>query len=116
VTRDEGHKMEIEDKICKQSEVRALSNEEVIELIRKVPQWSLKNKTIEREFKFKDFREAMEFVNKVAAIAEAEDHHPDICISYDKVQLTLSTHKVGGLSCKDFVLGAKINLAVESGR
>lgn len=108
--------MEIEKKTCKQDEVKALSDVEVKRLLLEVPQWLLKNKTIEREFKFKDFKAAMKFVNKVAVLAEAEDHHPDICIFYNKVQLTLSTHKVGGLSCKDFILGARINLAAESGR
>src|ERR1700690_286289 len=108
--------MEIEKKTCKQDEVKALSDVEVTRLLLEVPQWLLKNKTIEREFKFKDFKAAMKFVNKVAVLAEAEDHHPDICIFYNKVQLTLSTHKVGGLSCKDFILGARINLAAESGR
>ena len=108
--------MGIEKKTYKQDEVKALSDAEVTKLLTEVPQWSLKNKAIEREFKFKDFRDAMEFVNKVAALAEAEDHHPDICISYNKVQLTLSTHKVGGLSSKDFILGTKINLAAEGGR
>jgi 4a-hydroxytetrahydrobiopterin dehydratase len=55
----------------------------------------------------------MEFVNKVATLAEAEDHHPDIRISYNKVLLTLTTHKAGGLTCKDFILGEKINLVAE---
>jgi len=108
--------MGIENKACKQDEVRALSEPEVTKLLREVPQWSFKDRAIGREFRFKDFKEAMEFVNRVAALAEAEDHHPDICISYNIVRLTLSTHKVGGLSCKDFILGAKINLATESGR
>jgi len=108
--------MGIDKKRCEQDEVRALPAEEVRELLRDLPQWSLKDKAIEREFKFRDFKEAMKFVNRVAALAEAEDHHPDICISYNKVRLTISTHKVSGLSCKDFVLGARINLAAESGR
>lgn len=108
--------MGIENRTCKQDEVKPLSEVEVTELLHEVPQWSLKGRSIEREFKFKGFREAMEFVNKVAALAEVEDHHPDICIFYNKVQITLSTHKVSGHSCKDFVLGAKINLAAEGGR
>lgn len=105
--------MGIEKKTCNQVELKALSDVEVAKLLSEVPQWAFKDRAIEREFKFNDFREAMEFVNKVAALAESEDHHPDICISYNKVRLTLSTHKVGGLSCKDFILGAKINVAAE---
>ncbi len=68
---------------------------------------------IKREFRFKDFRQAMEFVNSVAAIANEQDHHPDIFISYNKVQLTLSTHKIGGLSLNDFIVAAKIDLAAD---
>ena len=108
--------MVIEKKTCNQVELKALSEVEVAKLLSEVPQWAFKDRAIEREFKFRDFKEAMEFVNKVAALAEAEDHHPDICISYNKVQVTLSTHKVGGLSCKDFILAPRINLAAESGR
>lgn len=64
---------------------------------------------ITRQFKFKDFLEAMEFVNKVADLAQLEDHHPDIKIVYNKVQLDLFTHAVGGLSENDFIMAAKIN-------
>lgn len=51
----------------------------------------------------------MAFVNRVAAVAEEQRHHPDIRISYNKVRLTLSTHKIGGLSRNDFILAAKID-------
>lgn len=66
-------------------------------------------KSIARHFEFKDFKEAMTFVNKIADLAESEGHHPDISISYSKVDLTLSTHAIGGLSQNDFILAAKIN-------
>lgn len=68
----------------------------------------LENKKIRKEFKFKDFLEAIAFVNKVAGIAEQEDHHPDIHIFYRKVVIELWTHAVGGLSENDFILAAKI--------
>ncbi|MDO8684964.1 MAG: 4a-hydroxytetrahydrobiopterin dehydratase [Armatimonadota bacterium] len=87
----------------------ALSREEAEELLEEVPMWTLKDDSIEREFRFNDFREAIGFVNKVAEIAEAEDHHPDIHIHYNKVRLELSTHKIGGLSNNDFILAAKID-------
>ena len=64
---------------------------------------------IRRQFKFNDFKEAMIFVNKVAELANAEDHHPDIKIVYSKVQLDLFTHAVGGLSENDFIMAAKID-------
>jgi len=60
-------------------------------------------------FKFKGFREAMGFVNKVADIAEEEGHHPDIWISWNRVKLTLTTHKIGGLSRNDFIVAAKVD-------
>jgi 4a-hydroxytetrahydrobiopterin dehydratase len=64
---------------------------------------------ISKEFKFKDFIGAINFVNNVAEIAESEGHHPDIKINYNKVLLELSTHAIGGLSENDFILAAKIN-------
>lgn len=86
-----------------------LSVGEAEELARQTPEWSLEDKVIERQFRFKDFREAIAFVNKVADLAESEGHHPDIFISWNKVRLTLTTHKIGGLSRNDSVLAAKID-------
>ncbi|OHA68641.1 MAG: 4a-hydroxytetrahydrobiopterin dehydratase [Candidatus Wildermuthbacteria bacterium RIFCSPLOWO2_01_FULL_47_18] len=63
---------------------------------------------IKKQFKFKDFKEAMAFVNKIAEIAEKEGHHPDITINYNRVTIELSTHSIGGLSENDFILAAKI--------
>jgi len=68
------------------------------------------NKKISYEFKFKDFKEAMDFVNKVAEIAEEEQHHPDIYIFYNKVRIELWTHAINGLSENDFILATKIEL------
>lgn len=62
-----------------------------------------------REFHFKDFKEAMVFANKVADIAEAEGHHPDLSISWGSVSVELTTHAIGGLSENDFILAAKID-------
>ncbi|MEX2007537.1 MAG: 4a-hydroxytetrahydrobiopterin dehydratase [Candidatus Levyibacteriota bacterium] len=78
----------------------------------KVSNWSLIRDTehkLRKQFTFKDFKETMKFVNKVADIAEAEQHHPDIKIVYNKVQIELFTHAVGGLSENDFILAAKID-------
>ncbi len=63
---------------------------------------------IRKSFEFKDFKEAMSFVNKVADIANEEGHHPDIYIFYNKVRLELWTHAVKGLSENDFIMAAKI--------
>ncbi len=64
---------------------------------------------ISRDFMFKDFVKAVEFVNQVADIAEVEDHHPDIFVSYNKVRLDLWTHAINGLSENDFIVAAKID-------
>lgn len=70
--------------------------------------WKLvKGHQIEKEYTFKDFAQALAFTNKIGALAEKADHHPDIALSWGKVKVTLSTHSVGGLSDKDFLLAAK---------
>jgi 4a-hydroxytetrahydrobiopterin dehydratase len=72
--------------------------------------WEVKDdKKITKKFRFKDFRGAMEFLNKVADVAEQENHHPDMRVfGWNKVELELSTHAIGGLSENDFILAAKI--------
>ncbi len=86
-----------------------LSAAEAQDLAQGTPEWMLKDRAIEREFEFEDFQAAIAFVNKVAEVAEEQDHHPDIHISYRNVLLELSTHKIGGLSRNDFILAAKID-------
>lgn len=74
------------------------------------PEWVLDKKKISRNFEFKDFKEAVDFINKVAEIAESEGHHPDMRLhSYKKVDIDLSTHAIDGLSDNDFILAAKID-------
>lgn len=67
------------------------------------------NKKLIRKFKFKNFRESIVFVNKVADLAESEGHHPDTCINYNRVTVELTTHAIGGLSKNDFIIAAKID-------
>ena len=62
---------------------------------------------LEKEYKFKDFREALAFTNKVGELAEAQGHHPDIYLAWGKVKLTIWTHKIDGLTESDFVFAAK---------
>ena len=72
--------------------------------------WELiEDKKIVKTFKFANFRKAMEFTNRVGELAEAENHHPDIHLSWGKVKVELSTHAVKGLSENDFILAAKID-------
>jgi Pterin-4a-carbinolamine dehydratase len=71
--------------------------------------WKVVDDTkIRHEFKFKDFKGAMAFVNRVADVAEEEGHHPDIHIHYNKVLIELWTHAIGGLSENDFIMAAKV--------
>ncbi len=82
------------------------------ELHKQIPNWLLLRDgthKLRRQFKFKDFKEAISFVNKIAEVAEKEGHHPDIYIFYNKAQIDLFTHAVGGLSENDFIMAAKID-------
>lgn len=83
-----------------------------LELLKEINQWQLiEDVSIEKILLFKDFKEAIAFVNKVAEIAETENHHPDILIfGWNKIKLSLTTHAIGGLSENDFVLASKIDL------
>jgi 4a-hydroxytetrahydrobiopterin dehydratase len=104
--------MKLAEQACTpvQAGTAPLARKEAEALLLQVPTWSLGEKEIRREFRFKDFRQAMDFVNNVASIANDQDHHPDIFISYNNVRLTLSTHKIGGISINDFIVAAKIDL------
>ncbi|MES2135113.1 MAG: 4a-hydroxytetrahydrobiopterin dehydratase [Patescibacteria group bacterium] len=103
------------DKKCVACEggVPALSSEQCTEYSEQVPEWSIAEdeKSISRKFTFKDFKEALAFVDKVGVIAEDEGHHPDMNLfGYKNVLITLSTHAIGGLSENDFIVAAKIDL------
>ncbi|MDN3356570.1 4a-hydroxytetrahydrobiopterin dehydratase [Actinomadura sp. DC4] len=73
------------------------------------PGWELSGDSIVRTLEFKDFKEAMAFVNRVAEVAEEANHHPDITIRWNKVTLTQSTHVAGGLTEHDFRLARRLN-------
>jgi len=81
------------------------------DMLSHVNQWTLVEDTsIEKTFKMKDFNDAMHFVDRIAAIAEEENHHPDIHIfNFNKVRIVLSTHAIKGLSENDFIMAAKID-------
>jgi len=88
-----------------------LSREESENYLRNMSEWSLEDdREIQKTFEFKDFSEAMNFMNAVAYLAEEEGHHPDIKLhDYKKVDIKISTHAIGGLSENDFILAAKID-------
>jgi 4a-hydroxytetrahydrobiopterin dehydratase len=75
-----------------------------------VPNWTVINEHhIQREFKFPDFKQALDFVNRVGALAEEQGHHPDILLAWGKAGITLWTHKIDGLTESDFIMAAKID-------
>lgn len=79
------------------------------ELGRQTPDWRPAADTLEREFAFRNFHETMGFANAVAFMANREDHHPDMELSYKRCVLRFTTHSAGGLSRNDFVMAAKVD-------
>ena len=90
-----------------------LTDAQIKERLPQISEWSQEGNWLTRDFKFKDFKTAMTFVNRVADEAEAMDHHPDILVhGWNNVRLSVTTHSeapVGGLTEKDFKLAARIN-------
>jgi len=98
-------------KQCKpcQGGVPPLAGQELMSLARELDAgWQVvAGHHLEKEYSFKDFREALAFTNRVGELAEAQGHHPDICLAWGKVKLTLWTHKIDGLTESDFIMAAK---------
>lgn len=100
---------------CEDNSIQPLSCEEVNKIVYiyadDINGWIINEACtrITLEKLFSDFAEAIHFVNSVASIAESQGHHPDISIWYNRVQLDLWTHSIGGLSENDFIVAAKIN-------
>jgi len=90
---------------------KPLSRDEYAPYLSEIGDWNVnEEKKIEKQFKFKDFKQALAFVNKVGDIAEEEGHHPNINLfGWNNVKITLYTHAIGGLSVNDFIVAAKIN-------
>ena len=104
-------------KKCKPCEggISPLTIEQAKEFHAQTPQWAIieYGKMIARTFVFKNFKEALAFVNKAGEIAEGEDHHPDLNLhAYKKVTVTLWTHAIDGLSENDFIVAAKIDILI----
>ncbi|HEY9762861.1 MAG TPA: 4a-hydroxytetrahydrobiopterin dehydratase [Trichocoleus sp.] len=74
-----------------------------------LPNWVLENSTLKTTRSFEDFIEAINFINRLVEPSEAAGHHPDICISYNQVTLSLTTHDAGGLTDKDFEMAATLS-------
>lgn len=104
----------LSEKKCEpcEGQTKALSRKEAEKYLSSVPGWIIdtKTKTISREYIIKNFMTAIHFINRVAQIAESENHHPDIHLAgYRNLRIDLSTHAIGGLSENDFIVAAKIN-------
>ena len=104
----------LETKHCQpcESGTEPLAQGAAEEYLASVPDWRLvtgEGLKIARDLRFKDFARAMQFVNRIAELAEAEGHHPDFCVSWNRISLELVTHAIGGLSENDFIMAAKIS-------
>ena len=90
--------------------VPPLPGEEIKKLSGQLPGWQVINEHhLLKRYDFKDFRETLDFVNRVGELAEDQGHHPDICFGWGKAEITIWTHKINGLTESDFVLAAKID-------
>lgn len=105
---------------CDDPNTPKLTWDEAEKLKKEVDNWVLEEKNghlqISKRFKFKDFKQSLEFVNKVGEIAQEQDHHPNLYIIYNKVKVVLYTHIIGGLHENDFIIAAKIDLSAENNR
>ncbi len=86
-----------------------LGPDEVRQLLAQLDGWEVRDGRLRKTYTFRDFRQAMAFLQRLADVAEAEGHHPDFCVHYNRVDLELWTHAIDGLSENDFILAAKID-------
>ena len=110
--------MALADKTCVPCKggVPPLKGGALDDLKKDVPEWEIVNEHhLHRVYGFPDFRKALDFVNRAGNIAEEQGHHPDILLSWGKAEVTIYTHKIGGLTESDFILAAKIDRAYQPG-
>ena len=89
--------------------MKVLTRDEVNHNLKSLEDWSLDGDAIKREWVFKDFSEAVDFINMIAAVAENHNHHPEITNIYNRVTLRFNTHDAGGITEKDFNIAKEIN-------
>ena len=89
--------------------VAKLAPKEIAKLLKQVPGWELRDETIVTSRTFPDFAQAMVFVDAMAEVAEEEGHHPDFCVHFNRVDVTIWTRAVGGLTENDFIIAAKLD-------
>jgi 4a-hydroxytetrahydrobiopterin dehydratase len=103
---------ELADKTCVPCKggIPPMKGGELQEILKHAPRWQAVNEHhIVRTFTFPDFKQGLEFVNRVGEVAEQQGHHPDILLTWGKAEVTLWTHKIDGLTQSDFIMAAKID-------
>ncbi len=90
-----------------------LNQSEIQQRLTEVKDWKLDGNAIRKEFTFDSFRDAVDFINRVADIAEEQDHHPELFNVYNKVTLNFSTHDAGGITSRDFKMARAIDNITE---
>ena len=89
--------------------VPPLKGDEILRLVGEIPEWTVvKEHHLTKVYKQRDFKESLAFVNRVGELAEQQGHHPDICFGWGRVEISIWTHKIDGLTESDFILAAKI--------
>jgi 4a-hydroxytetrahydrobiopterin dehydratase len=94
---------------------KKLSSEQVKAVLDELPHWTREGEALTREYTFRTFPDAVAFVTRLAFDAEANDHHPDLAISYKRVKVTWSTHSEGGVTQKDAVGARQSDVIAASG-
>jgi 4a-hydroxytetrahydrobiopterin dehydratase len=89
--------------------MKRLEENEIEQYFKDLQGWKLESNAIVKEWQFRDFSEAMVFINQVAKLAEDQDHHPELLNVYNKVILKFSTHDAGGLTTRDFRIALDID-------
>lgn len=103
---------ELADKTCIscRADAQPLGGEDLEKLLGQIPGWTaIEEHHLHKEFSFKNFREALGFVNQVGEVAEKQGHHPDIRLGWGLVEIYIFTHKIDGLTESDFVFAAKVD-------
>lgn len=104
--------MALADKVCVpcRGGVPPLKGDALQALKAEVPDWEVVNEHhLRKVFRFSDFKQALDFVNRAGAVAEEQNHHPDILLAWGKAEVTIWTHKIDGLTESDFVMAAKLD-------
>ncbi len=94
--------------------VEKLTDDAISAALAAAPEWTRNGDQIERKLEFDDFLSAIAFINRIAPLAEAADHHPELFNVYNRVEIVLTTHDASGITEKDFALARRIDEVVEA--